>query len=255
MANDEWYVMTDGRTYGPMSSAMLKRLADEGDVTVDSLVRRGAAGKWTPAYRVKGLDLSVGPAQRCPPAPRQEPSIPIPDSLNCPHCGSDQTQKLSVIYEAGTSVATTKSTGSGVILTGGGDFAPVFTRGTSTRLEQTQLALRSRPPEMRPLPTDQTLIATCLTCVIYFPFLLIGMSMLSPLDPSESLWLFTVCVTACVWIPIPLFVHRHFSRQRPVVERKRTEIAESNRDRMIAWNNSYCCHKCGTMFIPGSCEG
>ncbi len=50
--------------------------------------------------------------------------------MNCPNCSSDQTQRLSAIYEAGTSVVESKLSGGGVALTPGG-LAPVLGSGSS----------------------------------------------------------------------------------------------------------------------------
>lgn len=52
---NQWYYQVMGEVLGPVSASELKRLAKEGPVTNDSLVRSGEQGDWIHADRVKGL--------------------------------------------------------------------------------------------------------------------------------------------------------------------------------------------------------
>lgn len=67
----------------------------------------------------------------------------------CTSCGSDQTQRASVIYSSGTSVVETKSTGMAVGLTKGG-LVPVVGSSNTTGVQQTQLAQQVAPPVRTP---------------------------------------------------------------------------------------------------------
>jgi hypothetical protein len=54
MTND-WYVQQAGKTFGPLTSVQLKKLAGEGKIKPDTSVRRGTTAAWVPASRVQGL--------------------------------------------------------------------------------------------------------------------------------------------------------------------------------------------------------
>jgi hypothetical protein len=51
----EWYFQAMGQELGPFSAAELKTKVDGGQIQADTMVRRGADGKWLFADRVKGL--------------------------------------------------------------------------------------------------------------------------------------------------------------------------------------------------------
>lgn len=50
-----WYCEIDGEEHGPLSADQLKTMAQIGQLTRDSLVRKGADGPWVPARRVRSL--------------------------------------------------------------------------------------------------------------------------------------------------------------------------------------------------------
>jgi hypothetical protein len=51
----EWYCQLMGSELGPFSSVQLVDMARCHRVSPEDLVKRGKAGEWVPAYRVKGL--------------------------------------------------------------------------------------------------------------------------------------------------------------------------------------------------------
>lgn len=51
----EWFVDSDGKTYGPFSAGQLKELATSEKINSETRVRRGVDGKWTRGKNVKGL--------------------------------------------------------------------------------------------------------------------------------------------------------------------------------------------------------
>lgn len=51
----DWHYKVMGDEVGPVSSRMLRELAQAGDITRDTLVRKGNEGDWVRAERVKGL--------------------------------------------------------------------------------------------------------------------------------------------------------------------------------------------------------
>lgn len=64
----EWYFQAMGQELGPFSVAELKSKVDSGQIQADTMVRRGADGKWLFAERVKGL-LPAKPVAEPEPAP------------------------------------------------------------------------------------------------------------------------------------------------------------------------------------------
>ena len=51
----EWFFMHDRKELGPFSSSQLKTKAKQGQVSPDTMVRRGDSNRWIPARKVKGL--------------------------------------------------------------------------------------------------------------------------------------------------------------------------------------------------------
>ncbi|MCA9119318.1 MAG: DUF4339 domain-containing protein [Planctomycetaceae bacterium] len=51
----EWYYQIMGETFGPMTAEQFKSLAADGTIDRDTLIRRGEAGNWATADRVRGL--------------------------------------------------------------------------------------------------------------------------------------------------------------------------------------------------------
>ena len=63
--NDRWYCRICDTEQGPYSSAKLRGLANEGALLPNHLVRKGSAGKWVPASRIKNLfDGRTAPASQ-----------------------------------------------------------------------------------------------------------------------------------------------------------------------------------------------
>ncbi len=75
----EWYVRTEnGEVEGPISSRMLKARADGGPMKPETLVRKGADGRWASAGSVKGLFAATAtpsPAGSSAPLPPHPPPI------------------------------------------------------------------------------------------------------------------------------------------------------------------------------------
>jgi hypothetical protein len=84
-----------------------------------------------------------------PPAPPlpQTPIAPQSTSFNCPQCGNDNTQKLSVIFYSGTSTVTNKTSADGIVFGVGGIRGVGFGGSKTTSTQQTRLAQVAAPPE------------------------------------------------------------------------------------------------------------
>ena len=55
MGNANWYYQFGGEVHGPMPPAELRQKVAAGEVQPDTLVRKGAEGRWVRAERVRGL--------------------------------------------------------------------------------------------------------------------------------------------------------------------------------------------------------
>lgn len=55
MASDEWYYTVNGEKAGPISSAKLKQLSQEGKLSPDDHVWKEGMSDWRPASTIKGL--------------------------------------------------------------------------------------------------------------------------------------------------------------------------------------------------------
>ena len=80
----QWFHQRGGRPSGPVDSRELRRLAEAGIVTPNTLVRRGASGRWVRAENVRGLFQRSTPVPSpslgaSPPGP-PPPSSPVPES-------------------------------------------------------------------------------------------------------------------------------------------------------------------------------
>lgn len=72
-----------------------------------------------------------------------------PSLYDCPVCGSDHTQKVSAVYEAGTADTEGRSSHTGVAWAGEGDFIPAIGSSKQTGTQQTDLAKRLAPPALK----------------------------------------------------------------------------------------------------------
>ncbi len=72
---NEWFTKPEiAIIKGPLTDSVLKARAESGMIGPDTLVRKGAEGKWVPAKRVKGLF----PAEADSPSPEPIASATLP---------------------------------------------------------------------------------------------------------------------------------------------------------------------------------
>jgi hypothetical protein len=76
MTTIQWYYTRGQQQCGPVSSAELKRLADQGDLTPDALVWRDGLKDWFPARGVKGLFEGEGATPGAAAHPGETPGTP-----------------------------------------------------------------------------------------------------------------------------------------------------------------------------------
>jgi hypothetical protein len=77
----DWYYAKEGRQYGPISAAELKRLAQSGELQPDDLVFGEGAKDWKPASSVRGLFPSGG-GRVSPQAPTRGAAAETGQSFN-----------------------------------------------------------------------------------------------------------------------------------------------------------------------------
>jgi hypothetical protein len=72
----EWFFQDADQVLGPLMPADLRRLTQQGRITTDTPIRKGAEGKWVRAAKVPGLFDAATPAVvpiAAPAAPPQQP--------------------------------------------------------------------------------------------------------------------------------------------------------------------------------------
>mgnify|MGYP007112201101 CR=1 FL=1 len=131
--------------------------------------------------------------------------------IHCTHCGSENVQKASVIYEGGTSQGTSFSGGSF------GGRGGAFTTVSST---QTSLAKKLKPPPRMGIPG-------IIGCVLGIAFT--GLLMVSQLSASEPWWLYWLFMMAVL-----VFVLLRGLKRNKVYPEK-----------IQAYNKMWFCQKCG----------
>ena len=169
------------------------------------------------------------------------PSFPRSQPMNCPTCSSDQIQRFSAIYEAGTSTIQSKSSGGGVAFTGKG-MVPILTGSSSKGVQQTTLAAKASPP------SKQSVGGTIAFAVFGVPIVAFVLAFVASFVAhmadvgAESADLIT---SSIFWIAlVGLFLsgiglattqHRYNRDEWPA------QHAE--------WERKWFCHKCGTDFV------
>jgi hypothetical protein len=76
-------------------------------------------------------------------------------TTSCPHCQSDQTQSLRVVFEQGAYTTETKTSGMGIALDGQSTMGvPVMMSGKSTGFSQSEASMRATPPQKFPVVSN-----------------------------------------------------------------------------------------------------
>lgn len=78
-AGDGWYYQWAGETIGPVAPSELKQAAEDGKIIRETLIKRGAQGKWVPATHVKGLPLTSHQHAAPPPIRKTEAPSRLPE--------------------------------------------------------------------------------------------------------------------------------------------------------------------------------
>jgi hypothetical protein len=178
-----------------------------------------------------------------------------PASLCCPHCKSDQTQKVSVICEAGTQHENKTTFASGFAM---GDrlldITPIFGSGKSISTVQSTLALRLGMPN--PPKKDTSQLTCAQIAALFLTFL--GSWMIiqlmangfghtaddSPKDSFVMIYLIISLVLAFIscWLVTKGMQPGNDARYREAQIAYQTQYDQ--------WQHSFFCHRCGQTFIP-----
>ena len=163
------------------------------------------------------------PAPTLSPAPPSPvlPVLPVSETFNCPTCGSDQTQMLSVVYQSGTSSIQTKSTHRGVGFASGGQLVSVVGSGKTSGVQQTRLAATAAPPAKQAKAAGALgggiILGLIVTCG-YWP---VGVPLL------------------CLFVVVGIWILR--------------DEMKYNREQWpplyAAWTRTWLCHRCGGKFF------
>lgn len=151
--------------------------------------------------------------------------------FQCAHCGSDNTQKLSVVVALATTESTTETKGVGVA---GNRYSGLTLAGGlahSTTQSVTELGRHLAPPT-EPTPSVWLTVAG-----------MIGGFALASVNDASGWW---YLINPIVGAVVGTLVSERINRDRHKISLARYREAREQ------WNSSYFCHRCGTVFTPGA---
>ncbi len=161
--------------------------------------------------------------------------------MNCPSCASEQTQKFSAIYEAGTSTVESTSSGGGVAFTQGG-LTPVLTASSSTGTQQTQLAARAAPPGRKPV--GGSIIAAILLSPILAVIAGFAVGVISGMAGAETATASTAAEVA-FWVVLAVMSIGFIAMAVGEYKFNRDELPLF----LDFWSKKWLCHRCGADFV------
>ncbi|GHO95205.1 hypothetical protein KSF_052530 [Reticulibacter mediterranei] len=182
----------------------------------------------------KGLDLSMQHS---------------PEDFTCPICKQiDRVEKVSAVYEAGTSIGAYSGGTVGVGMAGGVVGVGVA-QTNMTGMSQTNRSLRLAPPPQPQLPQGEG-CGVGLLLFLCFAVGLVGLGM-ALADNSERLIgaaLFTVCTAGFVSLLVVLGRKSRIKKAEHAQQIVRWQQAVAN------WERLYYCGRNDVVFIPGNSE-
>ena len=151
-------------------------------------------------------------------------------NYKCPTCGSEQVQRVSVVYESGTT--STRGRGLGVAIAGD-DLIPV---GTSTRsTSQTQLAARLVPPKKQGAGYILSAVAITLGGVVF------------GLIPAAAGGVIGIAIGSCLALGGFAGGLVYAATESKKVSAYNSQVWEKQYQQ---WQRRWLCHKCGHVFTP-----
>jgi predicted RNA-binding Zn-ribbon protein involved in translation (DUF1610 family) len=166
--------------------------------------------------------------------------------LDCPNCGSENTQKVSAICEAGTTISKGRTGNIGGIIgknsSGHLSIAPIIAAGTSHGVQTTNLASRLAPPQP-PKSSIDFFQGVMVVVGIAIVGTTAGLASNSESVPVKYLiWISGILLT-CGLITVAVIVCRQIMAED-------TKAKETHNESLARWNETYYCHRCGESFIP-----
>lgn len=254
MAKD-WFVQRDGRAHGPYNVSELKALLSLGRLSERTLVRHGKDRLWTTVDSEPELNALFCQAEQESEVVEADEAYESegdgePESFNCPKCGGDHTQKVSVVYEIGTTQSQSTSTMGGFAYSDG-DFIPMGGRGTTKTQHQSSLAARFSPPSPPRVPIAW--LPESLGVVLTFLFFLVFLVGVSDAIKAPSRLRAEAYVSATVGLVFAIgtgvCTHlRRMARNSPGFR----DACEAYETKAAFWHRAFFCHRCGNVFDPSN---
>lgn len=172
-----------------------------------------------------------------------------PEDFTCPVCKQiDRVEKVSAVYEAGTSIGAYSGGTMGVGLAGG--VIGVGVAQTSlTGMNQTNRSLRLAPPPQPPPPQGEScLFGGLLFLCIGGGLLGLGMAFSDKYEHLVGAILFVACVASFVGLLVVANRNSRIRKAEHARQIERWRVAVAN------WERLYYCGRNDVVFIPGNPE-
>ena len=150
----------------------------------------------------------------------------------CPQCGDSNSQPCHAVWAAGTSSISTTTRGGGLAIGSGNQLTPMFGSGSTSGVQQTQMAAQCSPPVYHP-PMGMMWLGSLSGLIGAISLLVI----LGNGPHVGSVACMVVFGGVCAW------AMRVFSRRN-------LAAAAIFNPTMLAWRRRWICHKCHHQFDP-----
>lgn len=168
--------------------------------------------------------------------------------LECPHCGSDQVQRVAVIIDAGTTYGSSGS----VSYANGGEATSFVIIGNSNSVQRSQLARRFLNP--RPRRPNQDLERLIAIGGVVVGALLILVSISIFLKGGAIKDALPVLFYGVGGVAVGLFVGSEARRNGATGQIRYAKQVQEFEDRQNYLAGAWFCHRCGTDW-PGAKSG
>ena len=227
-----FYLSEGTEVSGPHAVGELRRRLAEGRMSLDSQVCARGSDTWMPARGCGALlEKAVGRS-----------------GVVCGGCGSEEVQRLKVIYEGGVSHSVSKGTTAGAVLdfSDGGGMMPVV-MGTRTQTSSaTMLATRCAPPvweNFRPVSYAREWMLGMVVLLLATAFL----GLMYHVNALRGVWVLLCGGAAMGCLAMAIFGGASAKEQRRAKGYFHRALGE--------WEGRFYCHRCGWMGEPVKEEG
>lgn len=165
------------------------------------------------------------------------------NSLSCPKCGSEKAQKISLIYEAGTSDYSSTSVHSGFLTSADGNFSGLGT-SLNSGTNQTKLAKRFTPPRKKACVAAGCGCLACIILPVLFTFIVIILLTILGVNCTYPYDEIVIFGTPCILFLLILIISIGLLRKSMKFDNEEYPILKKE------WEKQFFCHKCGHVFTP-----